>query len=255
MLPSNDDRTSSRRGRRVGSICAAFILGAALCASAHAAEQDAAAPGGAPGAITGVVSETMSTAGYTYVQIEANGEKVWAAAPRFEVSVGDTVTIPPGSPMPGYHSKTLDRSFDMVYFVGQVKVAGATASPSAGLHRSPGQPAAPTAAEIDVSGVQKAEGGHTVGEVFDRRVALSGQPVVVRGKVVKFSPQVMGKNWVHVKDGTAGRDGGDDLTVTTSGVAAVGDTVLIRGALSIDRDFGYGYKYEVLVEDADVAVE
>lgn len=64
----------------------------------------------------------------------------------------------------------------------------------------------------------------------------------------------MGKNWIHVQDGT-GSDGTNDLTVTTNAVAAVGNTVLVKGNLSADKDFGFGYKYEVVIEDAAVTVE
>ena len=64
----------------------------------------------------------------------------------------------------------------------------------------------------------------------------------------------MGKNWIHIQDGT-GDAGANDLTVTTDVTANSGDTVLISGTLSLDKDFGYGYAYGVIVEDAEVTVE
>ena len=76
----------------------------------------------------------------------------------------------------------------------------------------------------------------------------------MRGKVVKFSANIMGKNWVHLQDGT-GESGINDLTVTTSAVVNKGDTVLVSGVLVIDKDFGYGYSYDVIIEDAEVSVE
>jgi len=72
--------------------------------------------------------------------------------------------------------------------------------------------------------------------------------------VVKFSPEIMGKNWIHLQDGT-GVSGANDLTVTTSATAQTGDTVTISGVLVTDKDFGYGYSYDVIVEDAEVVVE
>ena len=74
---------------------------------------------------TGTVVETMSTAGYTYVQVDTGTEKIWAAAPEMQVKVGDKVTVPPGAPMRNFHSKTLNRSFDFVYFVPSISVPGA----------------------------------------------------------------------------------------------------------------------------------
>jgi len=115
-------------------------------------------------------------------------------------------------------------------------------------------PAAP-AEEVDLSGIAKADGGKTVAEVFAEKDQLAGQQVVLRGKVVKSNPGIMGKNWLHVRDGS-GAEGTNDLTVTTAGVApAVGDLVLVKGPVSLNRDLGMGYVYDVIVEDAEVTVE
>ncbi len=115
-------------------------------------------------------------------------------------------------------------------------------------------PAAPTEA-VDLSGIAKAEGGKTVAEVFAEKDQLAGQPVVVRGKVVKRNPDIMGKNWLHVRDGS-GAEGTNDLTITTSGaVPDVGDTVVVKGPVALNKDFGMGYVYDVIVEDAEVTVE
>ena len=108
--------------------------------------------------------------------------------------------------------------------------------------------------DVDLSGITPAAGGHTVGDIHAKKAELNGKPVKVRGKVVKFSPQIMGKNWIHIQDGT-GDAGANDLTVTTDVTANTGDTVLISGTLSLDKDFGYGYAYGVIIEDADVTVE
>lgn len=205
--------------------------------------------------ITGEVLETMDAGRYTYVQVDTGEEKIWAAAPRFAVKVGDAVAFPPGAPMRDYHSKTLDRTFERVHFVGSVMVEGtvATAPPSprgmdVGLPKG-------ELAEPDLSGIEKAEGGVTVGELYDRKDALAGREVAVRGKVVKFTPKIMGKNWLHLRDGTAGAGGGNDVTVTTLAEAEVGDIVFVRGVVATHRDFGLGYKYELMIEEASVTVE
>ena len=107
---------------------------------------------------------------------------------------------------------------------------------------------------VDLSGIEKAAGGYTVSELFAKRSDLAGREVSVRGKVVKFTGGVMGKNWIHLRDGSGGAES-NDLTVTTDATATVGDTVLVRGKLATDRDLGYGYKYDVIVEDAQITVE
>ena len=117
-------------------------------------------------------------------------------------------------------------------------------------------PAPKAAAEVDLTGIAKAEGGKTVAEVFAEKDALAGKPVTFRGKVVKTNPDIMGKNWLHVRDGS-GAEGTNDLTITTAPgtMPNVGDTVLVTGNVSLNKDFGMGYAYDVLVEDAQVTVE
>jgi len=116
-------------------------------------------------------------------------------------------------------------------------------------------PAAAPAPEVDLSGIAKADGGKTVAEVFAEKDALGGQKVTVRGKVVKVNAGIMNTNWLHVRDGS-GAEGTNDLTVTTAGtVPGVGDTVLLTGTVALNKDFGMGYSYDVIVEDAEVTVE
>ncbi len=102
--------------------------------------------------------------------------------------------------------------------------------------------------------IQKAQGGQTVSEIITQRESLAGKKVKIRARVVKFTADIMGKNWLHVQDGT-GEEGANDLIVTTTGTAKVGDTVLINGTVSVDRDFGFGLKYPVIIEDAEISVE
>ncbi len=224
--------------------------------SAQTAPAAPAVPAAAPGK-TGKVVETMDAAGYTYVNVDTGSEQLWAAAPQFAVKVGDEVVVPEGMPMPNYHSKTLDRTFEMVYFVPSVLVGGAA---QLAADMPAGSPPANTGrtvvekTDVDLSGIKPAEGGQTVTDVFAKKAELAGKPVKVRGKVVKFSPAIMGKNWIHLQDGT-GSAGSNDLTVTTSATAKMGDTIVISGVLAADKDFGYGYKYDVIVEDAEVTVE
>ena len=116
-------------------------------------------------------------------------------------------------------------------------------------------PMAEPGEEVDLAGIAKAEGGKTVAEVFAEKDALGGKPVTVRGKVVKVNAGIMGKNWLHVRDGS-GADGTNDLTVTTAGdLPALGATVVVTGPVTLNKDFGMGYAYDVIVEDAEVNVE
>jgi hypothetical protein len=211
----------------------------------------AAASPGSPTEIRGKVIEAIDAATYTYVQIDTGAAKVWAAAGQFAVKPGDTVTLGDAMPMPNYHSKTLNRTFEVVYFSGRATVNGAAAV--AGKTADAPARSLPGLA-VDLSKIARAPGGQTVAEVHSGRAALSGKQVSVRGRVVKFNGNIMGRNWLHIRDGS-GVEGSNNLTVTSAGAAKVGDLVLVTGRLAVDKDFGSGYRYALLVEEAKVVVE
>ncbi|MCU0976647.1 MAG: hypothetical protein MUC71_10115 [Steroidobacteraceae bacterium] len=138
---------------------------------------------------------------------------------------------------------------------GEADSAAAEAPPAAMPEGHP-MVAAPVQ-EVDLSGIAPAEGGKTVADLFAQRTELAGQTVALRGKVVKANANIMGMNWLHVRDGS-GAEGTNDITITTSSASpmpAVGDTVLVTGPVVIDKDLGMGYQYPVLIEDATVTVE
>jgi hypothetical protein len=205
----------------------------------------------APAGFTGKVIETMSTAGYTYVQVDTGTEKIWAAAPEFKVEEGETVTVPAGAPMNNYQSKSLNRTFDVVWFVPYIKSGTEDSKMSnSELKQSLATGTVPLT-ETDLSNIKKAESGKTIAEIFAGKTSLENKNVKVRGKVVKFSPQIMGKNWIHIQDGT-GSKGTNDLTVTTTNTVKLGDIILVEGTLVLNKDFGAGYKYDVIIEDAQI---
>lgn len=214
--------------------------------------------------ISGSVVETMNALGYTYVLVDSDNEQVWAATPQFAVSVGDLVVIPDGMPMHNYHSQTLDRTFDVVYFVDSILNASATnaANAAPGPEQRPaGHPPLPgmgaaAPAPLTVVPLDKLENGLNIEEIYAGRNDLSGQEITLRGKVVKFSPQIMGTNWVHLQDGSGSPEAGNhDLTLTSNNQLKVGDVVIARGKLTTDKDFGHGYIYDLIVENAVVSVE
>lgn len=214
----------------------------------------------------GKVINTMNSGGYTYVEFEEGARLFWVAAKEFEVAVGDTITFGRAAPMRDFYSKTLDRKFDVILFAGQINVNGkaparklktAGSAPHsmqmpAGHAPVKGKPM--QSLDIKPGSVKKADGGNTVEECHTLKDTLKGKTVTVRGKVVKFSANIMGKNWLHLRDGS-GKQGTNDLTVTTKDTVKKGDLVLITGKIAYDKDFGYGYKYAVIVEEASIKKE
>jgi hypothetical protein len=209
----------------------------------------------------------MNAGGYSYLLIVADGREVWAAARQFAVVVGDEVEVAGLQPMQNFPSKTLSRTFEEIQFVGSARVIGGGAT-AAGAKVQPatsglpaGHPSIGGAAPAEqpnkspkpkAGPVEKLVDGVTVAELFARKAELAGKIVKFRGRVGKANRQILGSNWLHIQDGT-GERGTNDITVTSKkGFAAVGSIVVIEGTLGVDKDFGSGYSYGVIVEDATV---
>jgi hypothetical protein len=211
----------------------------ATAPTAHAADDDG---------VSGVVVETMDSGGYTYAKLDRGDKQVWVAGPETKIVVGVKIGKVKGTLMPNFHSTTLDRTFDEIYFVNELPVTG-DAMPNP--HTSGGTtPAAVPATEK----IERVAGGKTISELFANKAALAGKPVTLRAKVIKVNNGILGRNWLHVQDGT-GSAGTNDLVVTTQATVAKGDVVVIRGTFATDKDFGGGYRYGAIVEDATIATK
>jgi starvation-inducible outer membrane lipoprotein len=92
----------------------------------------------------------------------------------------------------------------------------------------------------------------TVAQVYQEKTGLAGKSVSVQGKVVKVNNGIMGRNFVHVQDGT-GDASSNNLIVTSKDTAPVGQAVRVTGKVTLDRDFGAGYMYPLLLEEASIA--
>ncbi len=204
---------------------------------------------------SGAITETMNSGGYTYMHLQKGALDVWAAGPEFDAKVGETVAVSLEMPMQNFESKTLKRTFPLLYFVAEVARNGQ--QPSGG--KTPAAPAMATGhgadrAAVVVEKLPPPAGGLSVADVFTRRAALSGKSVTVRGTVVKFNGGIMDRNWLHIQDGSGTSDAhNNDLTVTTDATVKVGDVVTLSGVLGTDKDFGAGYAYDAIVEKAVIS--
>lgn len=223
---------------------------AALVAVHVAIAADAA---GAPAAsampsLTGEVLEVKDVESYTYLRLKTAKGETWAAVTSAPVKTGTIVTIENPMVMQNFESKSLKRTFDSIVF-GSLAAAGG----APGVAQGPGHGGLAKAPDAAVAKVAKAEGpeARTVAEVNAQRLALKDKPVAIRATVVKFTGGVMGKNWIHLRDGSgSSADSSNDVLVTSKENAKVGDVVVARGVVRTDVDLGAGYAYKVLVEDA-----
>lgn len=216
----------------------------------------------------GKVVETMNVASYTYAQVQTCSGPGWIAGPETAVTVGQTISWTPGQDMAGFHSNSLDRTFEHIEFTAAIAVepndldCSATGQAPAMLPMPAATPGAPTTPPVTPGQAPEATYSGPVGDVTSVAKVIAeapakvGQAVVVHGKVVKFSPAILGVNWIHLQDGSGkAEDKTNDLTLTSSATVAVGDEVTLSGTLGVNKDFGAGYTYAVIVENAALHVE
>jgi len=146
--------------------------------------------------------------------------------------------------MKNFESKDLKRTFDSVLFVEGLIDPNATA-----VSEPTSTPVKVVSSTALSKGITLAKGGISLFDLFSTRDQLEGKTVILTGKVVKFMPQIMKKNWVHLQDGSS-FNGFNDITITTLEKLKVDDIVSLKGTVVLNKDLGSGYKYDVLVEDA-----
>ena len=91
----------------------------------------------------------------------------------------------------------------------------------------------------------------TISRLVAGKKSFSGKKIRVKGVVTKVNEAIMDKNWIHIQDGTEA-EGVFDLTITSGQSVAVGDTVTFEGTISLEKDFGYGYFYNILMEEGEL---
>lgn len=220
---------------------------------------------------SGTVVQTLDTSRYTYILLDDGADnESWAAVPKTKLEIGEQIELEGGIVMRNFNSKSLNRTFDSVTFATGVSRAAADksarmqAATMAGSDVNRSGMAAPgltpqtrgssrATAPFTKLKIEKstAQNGYTVAELFAKGASLNKQKVTVKGQVVKVNPDIMGRNWIHIQDGTGDfAKNTHDLVITSADIAEIGVIISVEGILAADKDFGAGYRYDVIVEDA-----
>ncbi|BDU72751.1 OB-fold nucleic acid binding domain-containing protein [Mesoterricola silvestris] len=218
------------------------------CSKSKPQAPTASAPA-AKGVLQGTVLETIPAPPYTYIRMKAAQGEVWAAVPAATVKVGDAVGVNVSITMDKFESPSLHRTFERI-FMGTLAGAEGAAPMGMAPHAAP----APAPAGPDEK-VAKATGAdaRTIAEIWAHKGELKEKTVTVQGKVVKFNQGIMGRNWLHLRDGSGADASKDnDVTVTTKDASRVGEVVTVKGVVRLSKDFGSGYTYPVIIEEAKI---
>jgi hypothetical protein len=191
-----------------------------------------------------IVKEVLKATAYTYLLVTEGEKEYWIAIPLTDVKIGKNYTYEGGMEMKKFESKDLKRTFESIFFVEGII--------------DPNPPAATETVIVPENTVQNtqlskgiilAKGAISLHDLFSGRDKLEGKTVILTGKVVKFMPDIMSKNWIHLQDGTSD-NGFNDITITSLEKLKVAEIVSLKGTVVLNKDLGSGYKYDILIEDA-----
>jgi len=197
-----------------------------------------------------VVQEVIQATSYTYLRVTEDDREYWMAVTKREIAEGATQYYTTGMEMTDFQSKDLDRTFASIYFVQDLMDQPPVTAPS--MPMAGGMPQGKKIPPMDASlSVEPAAGGITIAQLYAHKNDYLYKKVKVRGKVTKYNSGIMSRNWVHLQDGTS-EEGNYDVAVTTQDNVKIGDVVTFEGVVSLDKDFGAGYKYEVIIEEASL---
>jgi GW (Gly-Tryp) dipeptide domain len=191
-----------------------------------------------------VAEEVMNTDKYTYVRAKENGQEIWVATSKQEIKLGNTYVFKGGLLKHNFESKEFNRNFETLYLVSDFRAADAASSMTAEQAHANVKSGSTVAPPTNVAA---AAGAIKIADLVANLSKYNGKTVKVTGKVMKVNNMIMGRNWVHLQDGSGNNL---DLTLTTTELAKVGETITLEGVLTVDKDFGAGYKYDYIVEGA-----
>ena len=196
-----------------------------------------------------VVNDFIDAGTYVYLNVNEEGEEYWMAIPNAKIEKGATYYYSGGMEMKDFESKQLGKTFDFITFAEGIssseivavkpkvkKMANSTGH----VHHE----AEPIHIEIPKNGI-------SIANLYSKPANFKGEEIIVRGKVVKVNKNILGKNWIHIVDGT-NFENNTDLTITTSQIVKLGDTVTFKALVVLDKDFGAGYVYNLLLENGKI---
>ena len=195
------------------------------------------------------ILEVVQANSYTYLEVKEGDKEYWMAiAKSTSIEEGSILYYTQALVMKNFKSEDLDRTFETIYFVQDI-----SDKPIEVPHGMPAKSVMKrkSSTKDESISIETISGGITIEELYRNSVSYADKQVKIKGKVTKFNPSIMGKNWVHIQDGTE-HGGKYDLTITTQTKVKVGDVIVFEGVISLNKDFGSGYSYEIIMEAAQL---
>jgi hypothetical protein len=189
------------------------------------------------------VKEVLQAEKYTYLNVEEEGEVFWIAVSKQPAVEGDKFYFTDGLLKKNFFSREFDRNFETLYLVSRITPApgnSSLASASSGKE------------EVERVEVEVPSTSVALNKIFASPENYRDKEVTVTGQVIKANYQIMNRNWYHIEDGTEMDGKKCDLTITSGEQVPLGSVLTLKGKISLNKDFGAGYKYEIIMEDASM---
>lgn len=188
-----------------------------------------------------IVEEILQTTKYTYLFLDEGGVKRWIAIARAEVNKGEKVKYTGGLRMANFKSTELNRNFEELLLVSNIQRAGDR--PAGNLFQEIKEGGSP----IEKEKITIAKGSISLIDLFRSPEKFAGKKVLVSGRCIKINYQIMGKNWIHLEDESGASK---TLTITSQSALEPGKLGSFEGTITLNKDFGAGYQYDIILEDA-----
>ncbi|MCF6296645.1 MAG: hypothetical protein L3J08_01455 [Flavobacteriaceae bacterium] len=197
-----------------------------------------------------VVQEVINIENYTYLRVFENDVEKWVATSPISAEKGAVFYFKNAMEMENFESKELNKTFNNILFIDRLSTTSdLTPIEDKITMKNLSEKATKPIIEKKEITITPSNGTISISEIFKNKENYNNKIISVKGEVTKINPAILNKNWVHLQDGSSFNND-FDLTITTQSELTVGDIVTLKGTLITNKDFGAGYTYSVIIEDA-----
>jgi len=201
---------------------------------------------------TVVVNEILPTTKYVYLNVTEGGEQFWIATRKQDVILGKTYFYRNGLLKTNFESKEYKRVFDRIFLVSNLvaeRHGGNTGIAKVDFGETKTEFVQKENIPTHTEKIAQHKGDIKIADIVANPKKYDGKTVQITGKCVKINPNIMERNWIHLQDGSKDDF---DLVVTSNTFVPEGKVVTIKALVSLNRDFGAGYRYDLILENGTV---
>ena len=201
-----------------------------------------------------LVKEVLQTTSYSYLLVNENNEDFWIATTSSAAKAGNEIYYTKSTKMVNFNSKELNRVFETLYLVDAISDKPISSNPTTKaenphkIKKTAKKGGTKLKQDIKIDAIK---GGTTIAELYKNKATLSGKKILIKGKVIKVNKNIIDRNWIHIQDGSQ-FETNYSLTLTSKELVKVGDILTFEGIVTLDKKFGAGYQYDLIIEETVV---